>query len=87
MRSPRDGDNQLLYQVVFWGFFVVFFPSKKMPCCSEIPLMGNVLSLFLAYLWCSGFVQYIVLVHFNDLSQNLGMPYSVSSARMSIEQF
>lgn len=56
MKSPRDGDNQLLYKVV------CFFLLKKMPWCSEIPLQDNV--HILVYVWCSSFVQYIVLVKF-----------------------
>ena len=41
---------------------VFFFLSKKMPWCSEIPLQDNV--HILVYVWCSSFVQYIVLFQF-----------------------
>jgi len=39
-----------------------FFLPKKMSWCSEIPLRENV--HILVYVWCSSFVQYIVLVQF-----------------------
>lgn len=46
----------------FYTRFVCLFISKKMPWCSEIPLQDNV--HILVYVWCSSFVQYIVLVKF-----------------------
>ncbi len=52
----------------FYTRSCVFFLSKKMPWCSEIPPQDNV--HILVYVWCSSFVQSIFLsfLHFNMYS-------------------